>query len=214
MRFKEWFKNSKAKEEAPILEKIARTRLFDKEETELDHIDPEFQAWLLHKYPKTSDDSMANDAALGLLISGRGYESFDSEDDGNGRELDATSEAMIAEIGRLAAEAAEKEHGLLDANRRLFIIDRRIAEAEQARSLWIRPALGGQDRDFHGHDFSQSDRDVALLTREKSGLEAEVESLEAEVASSKLRYQEAMDRYYAFTGQLDPDAQSRAEELN
>ncbi len=214
MKFKEWFKNDKSKEEAPGLEKIARVRLFGKEEPQLDLLDPEFQMWLLQKYPKTNDDTMANDAALNLLVNSKGYESFDGEENQNEKELDATSEAMLRDIGNRAAVAAERKHELLEANRQLFVIDRRIADAKQVRLAQSKPAFGAQDQDFYGRDFSQSDSEVASLEEKKKDLETGIADLEKQAASAETEYEAAMKRYYAFAGQLDPEEQENTEELN
>jgi phosphatidate phosphatase PAH1 len=214
MKFKEWFKNDKSKEEAPGLEKIARVRLFDKEEPQLELIDPEFQSWFLHKYPKTNDDSLANDAALNLLVNSKGYESFDGEENQNEKELDATSEAVLRDVGNRAAVAAERKHELLEANRQLFIIDRRITDAKQVRLAQSKSAFGAQDQEFYERDFSQSDSEVASLEEKKKDLEVSITDLEKQVTSAKYEYEAAMKRYYAFTGQLDPEDQENTEELN
>jgi phosphatidate phosphatase PAH1 len=189
-------------------------RLFDKEEPQLELIDPEFQSWFLHKYPKTNDDSLANDAALNLLVNSKGYESFDGEENQNEKELDATSEAVLRDVGNRAAVAAERKHELLEANRQLFIIDRRITDAKQVRLAQSKSAFGAQDQEFYERDFSQSDSEVASLEEKKKDLEVSITDLEKQVTSAKYEYEAAMKRYYAFTGQLDPEDQENTEELN
>ncbi len=214
MKFKEWFKNDTEKAKVAGLKNGIERNLSSHEQSQLESLDPEFQEWLLYKYPKTNDDTFANDKALDFMINNKAYEAFDDEENSNNKELEKTSEAMIYNLGDRAAELADKKDELLDKNHQLFILERRIKEKKEMAALQAKSAFGTQDKDFHWNEFAQADAETLVLINEFKTLEQEVQNLESKVADMQSRYDAAMDRYYAFTGKLDPDLQSDTETNN
>lgn len=208
--FKEWFKAPKnadslsAQElskkqatlqaEAHTLEKFARAQLRGKNQEYLESIDPEFQVWLMSKYPKTNDDSLANDYAYSLIIDG--YETIE-RDEQYDAEMKKTIDSLFAATTRQYEDLVRRQEHVRSLQKKLY--DYQNAQRQLQSVLRSQQVQG-----FAASDDFYSYKGAEVLDTEgvfEAEIKREIDEASEELYQKNKAYRDAYNRWQALTRQ-------------